>query len=424
MAKARLRLRQQSVSPSAPVSVPSPDLPQLPTGYGSGIQPQPPGMTYAGLPGIMQEVGQIPPQTGKVYMLTEAAEQFADWAGDKISKATPQLVKDWLQYEIGANVAALPDGLVNAMSRSVGAVQKWMDNNPEKARKAQALMTMGALAAPAVKRPLNWEEVTRPYQNIRQRRAKYTQITPKDWKGTYTYPMDWKAQQMEQVLKTVPGFDGRQASYTMPNGQVIKLPPAQGGNVIDQKNLVIADIQRSGQNLQKKLAHAPAQFSRREVSMNLRRDYNNLLKDPRYSDYRNADIDAYINDVLDVMDKHAVKGRMNANQLWKARQEIDDIFEFHAGPRRTALSMGSVDPATLIPTEREILWKQARASVHKLLEAKVPGTRKELKRMSILYSARDMMVDKAASKNIPDTALERAGELIKRAPKKVRPVVR
>ena len=252
------------------------------------------------------------------------------------------------------------------------------------------------------------DDVVEPYQNIRQRRVKENKVTPKDWKGSYQFPLDPGQEDMKDVLKTVKGMAG-----------------ARFGNARDHKNLVIAEIAESGKNLQSKLAHAGVTFSQQETRTKLRKSFKDLLDDPRYARFRDADTEAAIDLAMEVVGNYSVNGKMTADKLWLARREIDSIFQDFAGPRRYALSMGSTDPAVLVPTREEVFWKTSRQAIHGLMESKVPGTREQLKRMNILYSAKDMLIDKIASQDVPTTLVGRAAEKFRRTrAKRWRPIAR
>lgn len=388
----------------------------------------------SGFRGVADELqqGKIKPKQAGLLMMNEAVEGFYDWASKEVSDLTPKLVKDWAAQEMQdmAWMLDTPIGkkAVNAIASGKEQIEKFEKAYPEQARIFGAGLTVSSILPAAygggkpatptkwgTKKAKNWdwlEKVTEPYQNIRQRRFQENKLTPKDKLGTYQFPLDAKQKDMLDVLKTVPGMN-----------------KSRFGNTRDHKNLVIQEISNASQDVQKKLVASGAKFSDREIETVLKGGFKELLKDPRFAKFRGKDesVENAINLAMEVVEKHKVGNVLPADNLWKARQEIDDIFQYFAGPRRTALSMGSVDPATLIPTQDEVFWKTSRQAIHKLLETKVPGNRERLKRISILYSTKDMMIDKIASQKIrttlPGRVVDKTKEIFSTVPK-VRPVVR
>ena len=191
--------------------------------------------------------------------------------------------------------------------------------------------------------------------------------------GTYKPRLSRQQKQMRDVLDTVPGI------HPNPRKSI---------------NAVKAEIDKSGAALQSKLAHSGTVVSKRELRIALNKRFNEYKATKRGRKLRKktADIEEFIDDIVNDYGK----GPQTADGLWAARKEVDNEFSYLSGARRYEMA---VSGRGMIPTKSEIMWDQARGAMLDVLEEAVPGSRDEMRRMSILYDSLNTLAEQA-----PDVA--------------------
>lgn len=388
IAKARRRKAQaeaQTAQTAQSFTPPQPSIGQLPQGYGTGMSalsmPEA-GTSFGGIPGIMQEVqqGQQTPQMGKGLVLADAANQAGSWAMDQVIDLTPDAVKQFLGQTIGAAANKVPKSLLEGLAKGPEYVSQWAMENPEKARKAEAMLMIGGAALPA-RKPFRmqklYEGIVEPYSNKKNRKAALDQMQVEGLLQTKAFPPSREQQSMMRAVRTVPGI--------------------KPGNINSKNYVLIRDhLNESTKKLQVQLdAIQNVKVSKREIRKTLEKAARNVnaayRKSQRMSD---EEITTYIDDVLDQIGEVKTPGA-----LLRARKAVDRYFRTMSNQRR-------MDPSNaLIPTRDEMKWRSARDSLNALLEMKVPGTRGELRRQHMLYKTLDTLADKAEFE--PNTAYGR-----------------
>ena len=233
-----------------------------------------------------------------------------------------------------------------------------------------------------------WRQLVEPYQGRSAQIAKEFRGTDKSLWGTYSFRNSKAEREMINVLRDVKGVN-------------------PGRNARDNLNAVIDEISRTAGSLQTRLAHSGSKVTRRELEERLRRNLSRFKDTPEGRPLRGKDVkvDDYINDVLYYFDQQP----SNAVGLWEARKNIDNLFRDLNGGRRAALALNATKD-NLIPSADEVAWNRARKVMLDMLEERAPGAKSQMKRMSILYDARQTFAEKAP--DIRETIIQRTKQQI------------
>ncbi|MBT8449876.1 MAG: hypothetical protein KJO69_09310, partial [Gammaproteobacteria bacterium] len=292
-------------------------LEQTPTVQPTAKPEQPAGMTYSGIPGRIQMdvgMGKTPTQVGG-SALFEATKGFIDWAGDEISSLTPQVAKDWLQYELGSAVNAMPKSFVKSMSKGLASVQQWIADNPEKARGVEALIMAGGAAYAPIKQGMKagtydqaLMNTLKPYMNEHNKsemledgrlKSGYigggrAAVDEQGWGrgiGKTIFTVNKDVARQKRALSTVPGFSPYQTNIRrleVVNDEIVNASKALQRNLDDLGKTPAGRIQK--QDLKKYFSKANVQsvFNKQKGVTR-----NTFLSDDEYARIL-ADIKYYI----------------------------------------------------------------------------------------------------------------------------------
>lgn len=225
------------------------------------------------------------------------------------------------------------------------------------------------------------QDLVTPYGGRKQQIRQELRGTDKTPLGTYKFRLSNEEAEQAKVLETVRGLQ-------------------RSGNYRDHINVMNAEINYSSTMLKKRLRDSNKIVSESEVESGIRKqlaEYMNTLEGSMFN--ANPDeVDNYVNIILAEYRKHP----QTPAGLWEARKSVDNMFQNLAGTRRYNSVVGNVE---MIPTKQEIMFDQARRGMLNVMEGKVPGSRKEMRRLSLLYDARQTMAEKAPDVGV--TALQR-----------------
>ena len=391
-------LRQKAgIQPAQQQAAPAPTAPQ------STPQNTPAGMTYAGMPGRMQmdvAMGKTPTQVGGSVLL-EATKGFMNWASDEISSLTPQFAKDWLQYEIGSAVKALPKDLVKAMSDGVEAVQAWAANNPEKARGAEAALLAGSAMYTPIREGMKTAtydkalmNTLKPYMNeankaemLKDGRLKpgyigagRSAVDDQGWgrgfgKSIFTANDDVKRQM--RALSTVPGFSPYQSNIR--RLELVDKEIANASNILQGK---LDDLGKTAAGRIPK-GDLKKYFSK----ANVRSVFNNQRGVTRQTFMTDAEYDRILRDIKYYIRTQRADGAVSVGHVHKQRKRIDHAFRNAKGDRRAK--------GELLPTREELIWKTERDILNKIIDRTSTKAGSERARISTLYDIAETIHQKA-----------------------------
>ena len=376
------------------------NVPQTPS---AGQMPeQPAGMTYAGLPGRMQmdvSMGKTPTQVGGSLML-QTANNFIDWASDAIGKVTPQLVKDWFRYEVGSAFNALPNDYMKAASEGMESVQRWIANNPEKARAIDGLIMSASLTAPALKAGKKFSTMDKaltnsvtPYKNqhnvaemLKDGRIKPGGTTDAEgWglgmgKTVFVETDAVKAQ--KRALSTVEGFSPYQTN--------IKRLDLVDKEIVNSSKLLQQNLDTLGKTARGRISKQDLQtaFSKSQVRSRFNADKSirrkNFLTDQEYNEI--------LDDIKYHLRSNRADGSISVGEIHKQRKLIDHAYRNAKGQRRLN--------GELNPTRDELKWRTERDILNRLVDRVAPGTKEERIRLKNLYDVSETLHQKATKGNL------------------------
>jgi len=293
--------------------------------------------------------------------------------------SSPDFVQpDWRQSEPGLQPAFMPEALAGL---GIATAQRGARNI------GQSLASRGkgiaARKAAASRDP--WDELATPYWNRKQQIKAEMRGTDKSLAGTYKFRLSEGEEAVKKALKTVDGIDPVKKNLR--------------DNILALNN----GLRKSGQNLQTKLAKSKAVITEAELENALRRQFKTYSQSLEGLEFSGKDeiVDAAIDRVLTAYRQN----KSNPSGLWDTRKAIDQVYQRLNGSRRYQAVVGNVD---LKPTDAELIWDNSRKAMLELLEQKAPGSRNDMRRLSLLYDARQTMAEKAPE--IGKTLYERAAK--------------
>lgn len=372
------------------------------------VPDQPAGMTYAGMPGRMQMdvgMGRTPTQVGGSLML-EAVNGFMEWAGNEVSDITPQLVKDWFKYELKSNVNAMPKSFINAASKGIDGVQKWIANNPEKARSVNAAIMAGTMMTPVLREGMKAgtynkavENTLKPYMNehnkaemLNDGRLKpgyigggRSAVDEQGWgrgiaKTAFTVTDDVK--QQARALKTVPGFNPYQTNIR--RFEVVDKEIANASNILQSQ---LDDLGKTSAGLVPKDMRMKA-FSK----SNVRAVFNKQKGVTRNTYLTDAEYQRIVADIKHYIHVNRADGAVSVGHIHKQRKLIDHAFRNAKGQRRAA--------GDLLPSRDELIWKTERDILNKIIDRTSTKAGSERARIATLYDIRETLHQKATKGHI------------------------
>jgi hypothetical protein len=266
---------------------------------------------------------------------------------------------DWRQQEPGLEPAFMPD-IIGGIGAA--AFTRGTQNLTRSALKRQA----------AAKR--SWmDDLVEPYMGRAKQIERELRGADKSLWGTYKFRLSKQMNNQKDVLKTVPGVKSSK-------------------NLRDNLAAVNQEINNSGKKLTQRLAASNKSVSKIEVESAIRQKLVDYKKTLRGVGFKVDDelVEDSVAAILRAMDDVP----STPEGLWKARKLVDKEFKALNGPRRYAAAV-SGDPSTLIPTKNEVIWDLSRQAMLDLMEKKVKGSTKDMRRMSILYDIQHTLATKS-----------------------------
>jgi len=216
-----------------------------------------------------------------------------------------------------------------------------------------------------------YDDLTTPYMSRKEQIARELRGTDSTVMGTHIFRPSSTQKAQKDILKTVKGIK-------------------PSNNLRQNINVMNNEVITSSRRLKGRLAKSKAVITDSEVEGAVRSQiakYKNTLEGIELEGQEEI-IDAAVRRVMEAYNKHP----KTPAGLWEARKEIDNAFRALNGERRYAQAVGQ---GGMIPSKAEIMWDNSRKAMLELMEKKVPGSKSEMRRLSIMYDARQTMAEKA-----------------------------
>ena len=216
-----------------------------------------------------------------------------------------------------------------------------------------------------------------------------TKVTPHKWRDV-VLPADSREELKRRALSSkptmlgtdVPKVAGWQKEMIRTLKKVKGVHPSNRNQV--NLNAVISDIPGKAKVLGERLGKSKVKFNTKKLSKSLELKMGKEHKD-------NPIFDGFTTKELQRTHARAVRFIDEAGAtpkgLWEARKRLDAFYEFHKGEK----FVGGASNAS----QSSEAYRIAREFINDSLEEALPGAKKSLKEMRVLYNARDLLVDKA-----------------------------
>ena len=307
---------------------------------------------------VLQGAGQV---------VNQAVEPFGKLMSSYMSMASKMPFISTMSYEKGRKMADTPLGqeFFQAMQSGVEAYKEFAQTHPRFMRNIEAGIQLGSAIIPyrhILKSTV--DDIITPHPSVPNSKLAGSRKFTADWQGARKYNFDAREKAMAQEVSRVPGISVGN-THAM-NNEII--------------NKAIGNIEK---NLQLGLANSPATYSystlAKRVRVALERNNKTLIKSVRLDA---DDIDTVVDDVVSA-------ARMNSNNpagLLTGRRLLDNNF--------SDLQKRRFVNDSFPDTKKSIGWEKGREVMNQVIEEMSPGSRQQLRKMSLLIDANDRVFDK------------------------------
>lgn len=302
-------------------------------------------------------------------------------------------------YGEGAKTLYNAVNIGGGLDTAVKILTDLAEENPDEAAALQdiaqiagaAKLTKGAMRLGSGVSVHKWDEVVTPAASKSElkRRALNSKATVLGTDKPVT--ADWQ----KDMIKTLKGVDG--------------VHPAHRNQV--NANAVISAIGEKSKKLQKRLSSSKVKIDKKKIATKLQQDlYDEYNTNPVFDGFSQKEIERVTKRAMRFIDEAGD----SPNDIWLARRKLDKFYEFHKGERFVSGSTNA--------SQASEAYRIARNSLNEALEQNVPGAAPALKNLRTLYSARDILIDKAIMDDptLPGRIMDKVGKIVTLRP----PVVR